>query len=214
MTQSPSTATATSNASVLLSQVYTKGLGYIFLIAFLSYHVQYPALSSTAGIEPSALIFQRTFPSLYHPVVSNQYIDVDGWVEVMTMTGIIASMIIATGVAQHAILYLVVTAIYYILVILGGQFYTFQWDILLIEVGFLTAMCFAPWRMMRSITTDNHYYQNTFISVGCCCWPLRFLLFKLMFMSGIVKIQAECPTWENLTALEYHFATQCVSMIL
>jgi hypothetical protein len=41
-------------------------------------------------------------------------------------------------------------------------------------------------------------------------WPLRFLLFKLMFMSGVVKILADCPTWINLTALEYHFATQCL----
>ena len=31
-----------------------------------------------------------------------------------------------------------------------------------------------------------------------------------MFMSGVVKIQADCPTWNNLTALEYHFATQCL----
>lgn len=31
-----------------------------------------------------------------------------------------------------------------------------------------------------------------------------------MFMSGVVKIQADCPTWHHLTALEYHFATQCL----
>jgi len=31
-----------------------------------------------------------------------------------------------------------------------------------------------------------------------------------MFQSGIVKFQAKCPTWENLTALERHFATQCI----
>ncbi len=29
-------------------------------------------------------------------------------------------------------------------------------------------------------------------------------------MSGVVKLQADCPTWTNLTALEYHFATQCL----
>lgn len=26
----------------------------------------------------------------------------------------------------------------------------------------------------------------------------------------MVKVQADCPTWQNLTALEYHFATQCL----
>ena len=29
-------------------------------------------------------------------------------------------------------------------------------------------------------------------------------------MSGMVKIYAQCPTWENLTALEYHFASTCI----
>ena len=138
-----------SNSVSSLSKVYTKCLGYIFLLAFLSYYVQFP---------------------------------------------------------QHGLLYLLVTAIYYFLVILGGQFYTFQWDILLIEAGFLTAVCFAPWQSLHLTMND--------LNVNVGCWPLRFLLFKLMFMSGIVKIQAECPTWQNLTALEYHFATQCVSAYL
>ncbi len=39
---------------------------------------------------------------------------------------------------------------------------------------------------------------------------LRWVLFKLMFMSGVVKIQALCPTWLKLTACHYHFATQCI----
>jgi hypothetical protein len=68
-----------------------------------------------------------------------------------------------------------------------------------VEAGFLTGISFAPWR-----TNFNHDEEQ----VGS--WPIRFLLFKLMLMSGIVKIQANCPTWKNLTALEYHFATQCL----
>ena len=31
-----------------------------------------------------------------------------------------------------------------------------------------------------------------------------------MFLSGLVKLQSQCPTWEGLTALQYHFATQCL----
>jgi hypothetical protein len=62
-------------------------------------------------------------------------------------------------------------------------------------------------------------------------WVLRWLAFKLLFMSGVVKvhslrnpnpfpqsqwslasqIQANCPTWISLTALEYHFATQVLT---
>ena len=29
-------------------------------------------------------------------------------------------------------------------------------------------------------------------------------------MSGVVKVQSGCPTWLRLSALKYHFATQCI----
>ena len=45
-------------------------------------------------------------------------------------------------------------------------------------------------------------------------WLVRFTLFKLMFMSGVVKIQANCPSWLKLTALDYHYATQCTAFFL
>lgn len=41
-------------------------------------------------------------------------------------------------------------------------------------------------------------------------WLARLLLFKLMLLSGVVKLDAGCPTWLNLTATTYHFATQCI----
>ena len=180
------------------TRLYLKSIGYIFTIAFLSYYVQYPALSSVSGIEPSESIFKQSFPQLYY-IIEKGYCDADSFVELINIFGVILSIIIASGVIQHGILFLVITAIYHFLVVLGSSMYTFQWDILLVEAGFLTAVCFAPW------TTLNLRYEQT---VGS--WPIRFLLFKLMLMSGVVKIQADCPTWMNLTALEYHFATQCL----
>src|SRR5207249_4268417 len=37
---------------------------------------------------------------------------------------------------------------------------------------------------------------------------LWWLLFRLTFQSGIVKLTSGDPTWRNLTALDYHFWTQ------
>lgn len=74
-------------------------------------------------------------------------------------------------------------------------------------------MCYAPWKHLTSTVTaakDNNDSNTMAISNEVGALPIRFLLFKLMFMSGVVKIQANCPTWNNLTALEYHFATQCL----
>ena len=39
-------------------------------------------------------------------------------------------------------------------------------------------------------------------------WLLRWLLFRFMFMSGVVKLSSGDPNWWNLTALHYHFLTQ------
>ncbi|KAL3801034.1 hypothetical protein HJC23_002327 [Cyclotella cryptica] len=183
-----------------LSNLYLSSVGAIFTIAFISYYVQYPALSSqSAGIEPCERIFRQVFPRLYENAIVSGYFDVDSFVELMNLVGIVVSTVIASGIAQHGSLFILVSAIYRLLYTLGGSFYTFQWDILLLETGYLTALCFAPWQSLR--------LENV---IGAGVWPLRFLLFKLMFMSGVVKIQAECPTWQNLTALEFHFATQCL----
>ena len=39
-------------------------------------------------------------------------------------------------------------------------------------------------------------------------WLLRWLLFRFMFLSGLVKLLSGDPTWANLSALFYHFQTQ------
>src|SRR2546422_2821394 len=39
-------------------------------------------------------------------------------------------------------------------------------------------------------------------------WLVLWLLFRLMFLSGITKLASGDPTWGDLTALDYHFWTQ------
>src|SRR5262249_59254759 len=39
-------------------------------------------------------------------------------------------------------------------------------------------------------------------------WVFRFLLFRLMFESGAVKLLSGDPTWRGLNALNYHYQTQ------
>ena len=110
-----------------------------------------------------------------------------------------------SGLMHHGMLFLSINILYCFLVQLGGTFYSFQWDTLLLETGWLVSMCYAPWLTITSKDAKTDIPSNEVST-----WPLRFLLFKLMFMSGVVKIQADCPTWNHLTALEYHFATQCL----
>ncbi|CAD7958498.1 unnamed protein product [Amoebophrya sp. A120] len=77
----------------------------------------------------------------------------------------------------------------------GQTFLSFQWDILLLEVGFLANL----YNLSSSV-----YFHN------CVDWLLRALFVKLMFMTGVVKQSSNCQTWKDLTALEYHYVSQCL----
>ena len=65
---------------------------------------------------------------------------------------------------------------------------TYQWDTFLLEGGFLALV--LSFARMPGI------------------WLLRWLLFRFMFMSGVVKLLSGDPNWWNLSALSYHFVTQ------
>ena len=39
-------------------------------------------------------------------------------------------------------------------------------------------------------------------------WLLRWLVFRLMFLSGVVKLTSGDPTWRAWEALRYHYETQ------
>ncbi|NWV34082.1 LMF2 factor, partial [Grantiella picta] len=76
-------------------------------------------------------------------------------------------------------------------------------DSLLLEAGFL-AVLVAPLRLLRwGCPAWRAHDSVTF-------WAVRWLLFRLMFASGVVKLTSRCPTWWGLTALTYHYETQCI----
>jgi lipase maturation factor 1 len=78
--------------------------------------------------------------------------------------------------------------LYLSLLYAGQTFMSFQWDTFLLEAGFLSLLLsFAP-------------------TPGI--WLLRWLLFRFMFMSGVVKLLSGDPHWWDLSALSYHFFTQ------
>jgi hypothetical protein len=80
------------------------------------------------------------------------------------------------------------------------DFMHFQWDILLLETGLL-AIFFAPlsWRLGSRREARPSRIMLLLI---------RLLLFKLMFLSGLVKLTAGDPSWDQLEALRWHYETQ------
>ena len=103
------------------------------------------------------------------------------------------------GVAPIPVLGLL-WALYLSLSVVCQVFLGYQWDALLLETGLL-AVLFAPggWRPGLGRASPPS---------PVAVWLLRWLLFRLMFSSGVVKLASGDDTWRTLTALGYHYWTQ------
>src|SRR5262249_27678736 len=86
------------------------------------------------------------------------------------------------------------------LVVVCQEFLSYQWDALLLEAGFL-AILLAP------MTWWDGYHRAS-DPRRVARWLLWWLLFRLMFGSGVVKLASGDPTWRGLTALVVHYETQ------
>lgn len=179
--------------------VFLRALGGIFLVAFLSFGAQIDGLIGANGILPAADFFQAVrhagvawqFPSLFLWWTGDAALH--GW----CWAGVASSVLLMAGVAPAANL-VFLWAVYLSLSVAGQDFYQFQWDILLLETGFL-AIFIAPWQWWTKKAASPPRVAH---------FLLIWLLFRLLFESGVVKLASGDPTWANGTALDYHFFTQ------
>jgi predicted DCC family thiol-disulfide oxidoreductase YuxK len=191
-------------ASYALSRsVFLRVLAAIYAIAFVSFWVQADGLVGSHGIWPVGefmrLVHQnlganawREMPSLF--LLSSS----DATLHAVCAAGAALAIALAVGVWPRGSLFCL-WALYLSVEHAGYIFLGYQWDLLLLEVGLL-AIPFAPagfWprRGARPPSTVS-------------LWLLRWLLFRLMFMSGAVKLLSNDETWRNLTALQFHYWSQ------
>ncbi|MGI8430676.1 MAG: lipase maturation factor family protein, partial [Chthoniobacterales bacterium] len=189
---------------------FLRSLGAIYLIAFLSFWVQADGLIGAHGVLPVAQFLNgahqqvgndayRLLPTFCWFNASNAFL------HFLCGAGAVISVLLIVGLAPVLCLALLF-ALYLSLTIAGQEFYSFQWDILLLETGFL-AIFLAPWRWrMRARTPAPLSRVAVFL--------LQFLLFKLMLLSGVVKLTSGDPSWWNLSALDYHYWTQPLPTVL
>ena len=171
--------------------LFLKALGAIYLIAFVSFGVQAGGLIGSRGILPVANYLRGMHEALgaralwYAPTVFWASSS-DLALRIAWIAGAALAIVLMLGFFRRTCLALLL--ILYLSISTAGQdFWSFQWDILLTEAGFLAIFADAsPGRT----------------------WLFRWLLFRLMFMSGLVKLLSGDPTWRDLTALSYHYETQ------
>jgi predicted DCC family thiol-disulfide oxidoreductase YuxK len=201
--------TVEPSSYVLVRWAFLKGLGVIYLVAFLSLWVQIMGLIGSNGILPASLTMFGFRQEASLSRLGVQRYDLlptfcwfsasDGFLKVQCAAGTFAAVLLIGGIAPAPCLFLL-WLIYLSLAAVSREFFGFQWDYLLLETGFL-AIFFAPLELLP---------RGGRSTVPSCLlvWLLRWLLFRLMFGSGLVKLLSGDPTWRHFTALKFHYETQ------
>ena len=115
----------------------------------------------------------------------------------LAWTGVILAAAIVLGLPQQAplpatmLVWLALWILYQSIVNVGQSFYSFGWETLLLEAGFLAiflgnASVAPPWPVI---------------------WLFRWLAFRVEFGAGLIKLRGD-RCWRDLTCMEWHHETQ------
>lgn len=189
--------------------LFLRLLGVVYLFAFVSLWTQIIGLVGANGILPIASYLQEAGQHLsgldkFHKVPTLSWLSPsNGFLIFQCVAGTVLAVVLIAGfvpVAALAGLWI----LWLSLTVAGQEFLLFQWDNLLLETGFL-AIFLAPLSLtLRSAEPPS----------GRVLWLIRWLLFRLLFLSGAVKLISGDPSWRNFTALFYHFETQPLPTVL
>lgn len=178
----------------LTSWLFLKLLALIYLAAFASLMVQIDGLVGPQGIMPFSDELARTylekggFAWVWYPVIYWLIEPTNTVLVGTTWIGMAFSLLLLSGRWQRTIL--ITLFVLYLSLFHAGQYFTnFQWDTLLLEIGFLAIFL---------VDGPNRFLVLLF----------EWLLFRLRFMSGVFKLVSGDPSWSGFTALNYYFETQ------
>ncbi|KAF3363340.1 Uncharacterized protein PHSC3_000094 [Chlamydiales bacterium STE3] len=182
-------------SAVYGQMIFVKLLGVCFFFAFFSLSQQILGLYGSQGILPiddymhvarQKIKAHRfgTLPTLFWFKSS------DKMIKTCVDAGIIFSLLVILGVFPAFFLTLL-CILYLSFISVGNEFLSYQWDALLIETGFLGVL-----------------YAIQSPPPIMVVYAARFLLFRFIFSSGIVKLLSGCLEWRSLNAMKYHFETQ------
>lgn len=188
---------------VLSRWLFLRAVGVTYFVAFVSLAVQVSGLIGVHGMLPAGPYLERAHA--YYGAAAYRLLPTlcwlgagDGMLRGLCWGGATLAALLVAGVAQAPVL-LLLWVCYLSLSVAGQTFLWFQWDGLLLETG-LVAILYAPTQLLPS--------RSERAPLILARWLVWWLLFRLMFLSGITKLVSGDPTWRHLTALDYHFWTQ------
>lgn len=114
-----------------------------------------------------------------------------GWLGVALSVFALSGRSEAYGIWVSVLTWALLWLLYLSYVNVGQTFYGFGWETLLLEAGFLTVFLGS---------------NDTKVPV-IIIWLFRWLLFRLMFGAGMIKIRGD-SCWRDLTCMFFHYKTQ------
>ena len=176
----------------MVSWVFLRALGAIYIAAFASLGVQILGLAGHAGILPAGDYLRAAHQALGN--AAYQILPTLFWIDSSdaallagcVVGALLGLLVVLNRLTRPALIGLFVLYLSYFYV--GQDFTGFQWDLLLLEAGFLSIFLTSGSRIV--------------------IWLFRWFVFRYLFLAGAVKLLSGDPTWRDFTALEYHFWTQ------
>ena len=193
---------------------FLRALGLIYLIAFVSLWTQVDGLVGSDGLSP----INQFLPAAHAQIGPDAYTVLptlcwlnssNAFLHFLCGSGVFLSLLVFLGIAP-ALSLVALFVLYLSLTIAGQIFFNFQWDVLLLETGFLSIFI-APWRLWPR---ESMWWLGSLPlatarpASRAGLFLLKLLLLKLMLMSGVVKLTSGDDSWWNLTALDYHYWSQ------
>jgi len=186
--------------------LFIRLLAIVYGVAIISLWTQIQGLVGSGGILPAGT-FMRALAQA-ESLGASRYLlaptlcwlsSSDGFLTALCAGGVALAAGLGLGFAPIPCL-LGLWAIYLSLATVCREFLWFQWDGLLLEIGFIS-MFLVP-RAWWSRPRIDPPPERGALRLS------RWLLFRLLFASAAVKLASGDPAWRNLTALAYHYETQ------
>jgi len=175
--------------------VFQRAMALTYLIAFLAAFNQFKALLGEKGLLPVPQFLKyvnfKQAPSIFHLHYS------DAFLIFIVLIGIALSLVALFGLSEQGPLWIsmatwfILWVLYLSIVNVGQTFYSFGWETMLLEAGFLTIFLGAS------------RYAVPIIII----FLLRWMLIRLEVGAGLIKLRGD-PCWRDFTCMLYHHETQ------
>ena len=174
--------------------LFERSLAFIYLVAFLGAANQFVPLAGEHGLLPFTWVRRaarfRGAPTVFAAWPHDTVLRAAAWLGVILAALTLAGETDGSTLASAAT-WTTMWVLYLSFVNAGPVFYGWAWESLLLEAGFVTI-----------VAGGAHTVPNGLV---IAMW--RWMLFRVMFGAGIVKLDGD-TCWRSLTCLDYYFETQ------